>query len=316
MSWDPTQRPQSDGGQGQGQGQDPYSGYGSPQNPYGAPQPNSPDPNAPPQNPYGTPPPGYNPPPQNPYANPEYQGGYQQGGAYGYAAPQPQPMAARPVNQSIQELPNQYRNVVTHPSDATFAAELPKADWAMVWVQLGILIVVGVVLGLISGLLGSALAAATTGSTNVAGSLAALTVATSVGAAFLRIIFIPLFFFIGVGIQYLVAKAFSGQGTFLAQSYTQLLYKVPLDIAGYVLATILAFIPVLGLFLSPLVSLALFVYSVVLNIFQIKAVHRLTGGKAAAVVLIPYAVLLVLGLLCAIVAASLIISILHSAAGQ
>src|SRR5258706_11928457 len=130
MSWDPTQRPQPDGGQGQsqGQGQDPYSGYGSPQNPYGAPQPNPSDPNAPPQNPYGTPPPGYNPPPQNPYANPEYQGGYQQGGAYGYAAPQPQPMAARPVNQSIQELPNQYRNVVTHPSDATFAAELPKAD--------------------------------------------------------------------------------------------------------------------------------------------------------------------------------------------
>src|SRR5947209_1632390 len=152
MSWDPTQRPQSDRRQGQRQGQDPYSGYGSPQNPYGAPQPDSPDPNAPPQNPYGTPPPGYNPPPQNPYANPEYQGGYQQGGAYGYAAPQPQPMAARPVNQSIQELPNQYRNVVTHPSDATFAAELPKADWAMVWVQLGILIVVGVVLGLISGL--------------------------------------------------------------------------------------------------------------------------------------------------------------------
>jgi Yip1 domain len=331
MSWDPTQRPQPDGGQGQGQGQgqDPYSGYGSPQNPYGAPQPNPSDPNAPPQNPYGTPPPGYNPPPQNPYgtpppgynpppqnpyANPGYQGGYQQGGAY--AAPQPQPMAIRPVNQSLQELPQQYMKVITHPSDVTFAEELPKADWTMVWVQLGILVVVGVVLGLITGLLGSALAGAATGSSSVAGSLAALTVASSAGAAFLRIIFIPLFFFIGVGIQYLIAKAFSGQGTFLQQSYSQLLYKVPLDIIGYVAGALFGFIPVLGFFLSGLVSLALLVYSIVLNIFQIKATHRLTGGKAAMVVLIPYAVLLVLGLLCAIVAASLIISILHSAAGQ
>jgi Yip1 domain len=186
----------------------------------------------------------------------------------------------------------------------------------MVWVQLGILIVVGVVLGLISGLVGSALVGAATGSSSVAGSLAAFTVATSAGSAFFRIIFIPLGFFIGAGIQYLVAKAFNGQGTFLQQSYSQLLYKVPLDIVGYVLTTILGFIPILGGILDVLIFLALFVYSVVLNIFQIKAVHRLTGGKAAAVVLIPYAVLLVLGLLCAVVAASLIISILHSAAGR
>src|SRR6185312_1241020 len=106
MSWDPTQRAQPDSGQGQGQ--DPYSGYGGTQNPYGAPQPtptpnpNPYDPNAQPHNPYGTPPPGYNQPAQNPFANQ----GYQQGGAY--AAPQPQPVAVRPVNQSIQELPNQY----------------------------------------------------------------------------------------------------------------------------------------------------------------------------------------------------------------
>ncbi|HZU66841.1 MAG TPA: Yip1 family protein [Ktedonobacteraceae bacterium] len=310
MSWDPTQRAQPGGEQGQ----DPYSGYGGQQNPYGASQPNSGsyDPSAQQQNPYGTPPPGYNPPPQNPYANP---GGYQQGGTYGYAAPQPQPVAARPVDQSIKELPNQYMNVITHPSDATFAAEMPKADWAMVWIQLGILIVVGVVIGLITGLIGSATIGAVTGSSSLSGSLAGLTVATSAGSAFLRIIFIPLFFFIGVGIQFVIAKAFNGQGTFLQQSYTQLLYKVPTDIIGYVVTALFGFIPVAGFFLTGIFSLALFIYEVVLNIFQIKATHRLTTGKAAAVVLIPYAVILVLGLLCAIVAASFILSILHAAAG-
>lgn len=286
MAWDPTQ------GQGQGQqqpaggGADPYSGYGTPppQNPYGTP---------PPQSPYGT------PPPQSPYGTPQF----------GYAPPQ-QP--ARPVGQSLQELPNQYINVLTHPSDRTFEAEMVKSDWAMVWVQLIILIVAGVILGLISGLFASAIISAATGSANTFGALSSLTVATSAGGAFFRIILIPLFFFIGVGIQFLLAKAFSGQGTFLAQSYTTLLFQVPLNIIGYVLGTVFAFIPVAGAFLNIIVSLALYVYAVILNIFQIKAVHRLSTGQAAAVVLIPLGVLILLGILCVVAFAALFVSILNA----
>jgi hypothetical protein len=313
MAWDPTQgqgqgQP-GNGGQGQpgsggpepgapqnpyqGQGQpnsggpEPYSGYGTPppQNPYASP---------PPQNPYGTPPPQYGAPQSQ-------QGGY----GYGYATPQ---QAPRPIGESIRALPNQYINVLTHPSDRTFAEEMGKADWGMVWVQLAILVAIGVVLGLIASLIVGAITHVTTGSASTAAAIAAFTVATTVSGAFLNIILIPLFFFAGVGIQYLLARAFNGQGTFMTQAYTQLLFKVPLDIASAVLGTLLVFIP----FVGGLIGLALWVYAVVLNVFQIKAVHRLSAGKAAAVVLIPYAVLLLVGILCAVAFAALFVSILKS----
>ena len=279
MAWDPNQ------GQGQEQpgvgGQDPSSGYGTPQNPY------------------GTPPPQYGFPPNQ-------QGGY----GYGYASPQ-QP---RPLGQAIRDLPNQYRNVLSHPSDQTFAVEMVKADWTVVWAQLLILVVVGVVLGLISGVYVSAQASQILGTPGLSSSAAAFTVATSVGGAFLRIIFIPAAFFIGVGVQYALAKAFNGQGTFLAQSYTHLLFKTPLDIIGYIFSTIFVFIPGVGTILGGLVSLALLVYAVVLNIFQIKAVHRLSTGNALAVVLIPLAAFLLLACILSIAFAALIIGIMG--AGQ
>ena len=211
-----------------------------------------------------------------------------------YGAPPPQPMApVRSVGQSIQELPQQYINVVMHPSDATFAAELPKADWPMVWVQLGFLVIASVMLGLIATAIASTVVRSATSSSSAAADISAFAVSTTVTGAFLNILLIPLFFFIGVGIQYMFANFFIGEGTFLAQAYTQLLYKVPLTIASTVIGTVLAFNPIVG----GLIGLAFFMYSVLLNIFQIKAVHGLTGGTAAAVVLIPYAVVFVCGLL-------------------
>jgi len=189
-----------------------------------------------------------------------------------------------------------------------------KADWAVVLAQLLILVVVGVVLGVISGLYVSSQASRILGTSGFSSSTAAFTVATSVAGAFLRIIFIPAAFFIGVGVQYALARAFNGQGTFLAQSYTHLLFKTPLDIIGYIFSTIFVFIPVVGTILSEVVILALLVYAVVLNIFQIKAVHRLSTGKASGVVLIPFAALLLLACILTIAFAALLIGIMG--AGQ
>jgi hypothetical protein len=212
----------------------------------------------------------------------------------GYGAPPPPPMApVLTIGQSIQELPQQYINVVMHPSDATFAAELPKADWPMVWVQLGFLVIASVMLGLIATAIASAVVHSATSTSSAAAAISAFAATATVTGAFLNILLIPLFFFIGVGIQYVFANFFIGEGTFLAQAYTQLLFKVPLTIASTVIGAVLAFNPIVG----GLIGLAFFMYSVLLNIFQIKAVHGLTGGKAAAVVLIPYAVVFVFGLL-------------------
>ncbi len=268
MAWDPTQ------GQGQGQGQpgpDPYSGYGGPQNPnpYGTP---------PPQNPYGT------PPPQGPYGAPPQYGAppYQQSG-YGYVPPQ---QAPRPLGQAIQELPNQYIKILTKPSAQSFVEEMGKADWAMVWVQLLILAIIGTIFGLIGGAIGQA----TNPFASTSGVNPNTFLAFTVSGSVFSIIAVPLGFFIIVGVQYLLAKAFQGQGTFLEQSYTRLLFDTPLGILRYVLGII----PILG----GLIGLALSIYGIVLNVYSIMAVHRLSGGKATAVVLIPIIVLYGLLFLC------------------
>ncbi len=287
MAWDPTQ------GQGQGQpgnGGQPGSGGPepiAPQNPYqgqGQPGSGGPEPysgyGTPQQGPYGAPPPQYGTPP------------YQQGG-YGYAPPQ---QAPRPIGQAIQELPNQYVKVLTKPSAQSFAEEMGKADWGMLWIQLLIWALIGTILGLIRAAIGLAGISFVSNNTFNPAAITALTVS---GSTF-SFIFVPVFFFILVGIQYLLAQAFQGQGNFLTQSYTTLLFEVPINIVSY----LLAFIPIFG----GIAGFALSIYGIVLNVFAIMAVHRLSGGKAVGVVLIPIAVVILLVFLCAFVIAAILIA--------
>jgi hypothetical protein len=273
MSYDPNQGQQSGG-------TDPYSGYGNPQNPYGTP---------PPENPYGT------PPPENPYEAPGYGGtnygdaNYQNalpgqpGYGYGYPPPPQQPGATPlPLGQAIQQLPNQYIKVLTHPSAQTFAEEMGKADWGIVWVQLIGYAVIAAILGFLASLISST-------SLNTAaqsGMSPAAFTAILGGISFFYIIIIPLGFFIGTGILYGIAKAFGGQGSFVQQCYTTLLFEAPLGI----LISLFGLIPIAGSF----IGFAIDIYAIVLEIFALMAVHRLSGGKATAVVLIPLAVAVVL----------------------
>jgi hypothetical protein len=300
MAWDPTQGQEQPGNGEQGQPgngrQEPNPDYSAPQTPYeGQRQPPSgADPysgyGTPPQNPYGTPPPQnpYDTPPQ--YATPPYQqGGY----GYGYAPRQPAP---RSIRQAIQELPNQYIRVLTKPSVLTFAEEMGKADWAMVWIQLLIWALVGTIVGLIASALRLASSSLVgTGGANF-NSFLALTVSGNTFA----FISVPITFFILVGIQYLLAKAFKGEGNFLTQGYTTLLFEVPI----YIISYLLGLIPIFG----GIAGFALLIYGWVLNVFAIMAVHRLSGGKAAAVVFIPIAVLFLLVLLCVIVLAAIFVA--------
>ena len=291
MAWDPTQGQGQTGNGGQGQsgngGPEPNPDNNAPQNPYeGQGQPASgSDPHSgygTPQNPYGTPPPQYSTPPN------------QQGG-YGYGSVPPQ-QAPRSIGQAIQELPNQYIRVLTKPSAQSFAEEMGKADWGMVWIQLLIWALIGTILGLIGSAIGLASSSFVRNNTFNPASIIALTVS---GSTF-SFIAVPVTFFIVVGIQYLLAKAFKGQGNFLTQSYTYLLFEVPIAIVSY----LLGFIPILG----GIAGFALAIYGIVLNVFAIMAVHRLSGGKAVGVVLIPIAVLFLLVFLCAFAIAAILIA--------
>jgi len=168
-----------------------------------------------------------------------------------------------------------------------------KADWAMVWIQLLGLAILGTILGLIRAAIG----AAVNPFVNTGGFNPGVFQALIVSGSTFSFISVPVSFFILVGIQYLIAKAFQGEGRFLTQSYTTVLYQVPIYAASYVLGLI----PILG----GIAGFVLYLYSIVLNVFAIMAVHRLSGGKATAVVLIPIAVLLLLVFLCLIAIAAI-----------
>jgi hypothetical protein len=193
------------------------------------------------QNPYGT------PPTQNsipPYGNPTY---YQPG--YGFVPPQ---IPSRSVWQSIKALPKQYMNVINHPSTIVFFQEISKANWLMVWLQIGIMILAYIILSSIRELFAPLIIGVASLSSSTYTTILA---ETGAGSAFgiLSFITVPLSFFFGQVFQYLLAKAFNGQGTFLAQSYTALLFHVPLNITFYYMNTFLDFIPIFGFNLSPFV---------------------------------------------------------------
>jgi hypothetical protein len=237
------------------------------------------------------------PPSPNPYQDPPqpYYGEYQQPpygippqgaydklgydpdqGSYSYGTSSP-----LPLREAISQLPKQYIKVLTKPSPFTFVVEMGKASWNILWVQLIAYAVITGILDYIRTLIPWLSSSYTTQSSTLS-SLTGLSKDSDPFASIGLIIMIPIGFFIGQGITYLLAKAFRGNGTFLRQGYTSLLIMMPLVIILYVLA----FIPYLG---AP-ASVALGIYGIVLQIFSVMSVHRLSGGKAAAVVLIPIGV--------------------------
>jgi len=257
------------------------------------------DPNAPPgyaQPPYSQPP--YSQPPgapgPNPYpAPPAYPGqGYPPpGGPYGSYAP--------PGSQgfNFQTLIQRWQNVLTRPSVPTFDAEQPAANWQTVLISLLILGVVEAVSQFIIGL------EQTTLTITLPNQSPYRFHPNPVGSAFGGLIGVFVVFFVLSGILYVSAKVFNGQGTFLTQSWLLSLFFVPLSI----ISAVAGIIPYFG----SLVAFAVFIYSVYLAVLAIASAHRLSQGRAVAVVLLPLAILFVLVCVFALALAALIISILR-----
>jgi len=226
-----------------------------------------------------------------------------------------------PLAQAIRELPVQYRKILLRPGVRSFAEEQGKAEWGIVWLQILLLVVFETMLALPLGLgyiptLNSSLSAVGAAPLSSSFFLTALTIGVLLVA--------PIAFFVQVGIQYLLGRAFQGRGQFVQQAYNQLLFQVPTtffvsllylimtpflsDMAAVLSVTpgSVAPPPVDGaglalVLLLGLLAWAVNIYAIVLNVFAIMASQRLSGGRATGVVLIPYVVLLVLyaGCVCA-----------------
>lgn len=223
---------------------------------------------------YGAPPPygygyGYAVPPQGFYGQPPNM--FQ-------VPPVMQPATPLPLWAAIRQLPGQYWRVLTHPKAVTFIEEERKAAWNIIWVQLLILGVVEALAVLLIVFLEFFLFQAFLPSAIMSVVSRALPIVAIV-IVLIYIAFVPISFFFGVGIYHLIAKAFGGRGTFLSYCYNYSLIVIPISI----LSVVLSVIPCFG----SMAGLAGAVYEIVLLIFMTMGVHRLSGGKASAAVLIP-----------------------------
>ncbi len=256
---------------------------------------------------------------------------------YAYGFPTPPEVQPLPLGQAVRELPQQYKKILFKPGVRSFWEEQGKADWGIIWVQILFLMIVQVAVSIplflsYNQALATSLTLISAGDVSIFSSPALLVMET-VLEAFIA----PLAIFAGVGILYLIARAFKGTGSYKRQMYNLLLFQVPLNLVSAALALILSTfsgrmleaslsIPassaaplsslggpyLLVLMLFDLVSLALGVYTIVLSVFSIMAVHRLPGGRATAVVLIPYGALFLLAFVC--IFALVVIGVMAAAA--
>ncbi len=243
---------------------------------------------------------------------------------YGYGFPLPPQAQPLPLSQALRELPTQYKKILFKPGVRSFVEEQGKAEWGIIWIQLLFLMFVQVLVSIPLFLAYNQALASNPGMASAGADTSLFSSpAFLLLEIVLEVILVPLAFFIGIGIQYLVARAFKGVGSFKQQTYNQLLFQMPLGIVAAALSLILSTfvgrmmaatldvsatssgtIPLLGgpyllvLLLFDLVSLGISVYITVLNVLSIMAVHRMSGGRAAASVLLPYGVLVLLVLLC------------------
>jgi Yip1 domain len=221
----------------------------------------------------------------------------------------------RSLGAEIIRLPLLYLKAIFTPSARFFAGEGERASWGLIWIQILLLILIPAILGFLRGLNRSAAARAATNSEALGNLLSVLTISTTLIGLIVQIFFVPLLFFFGLAVEFLIAKAFRGRGRFVWQGHATLLYQVPLAIISSAISTIFLAIhlPLAArLSLSPIINLALFIYGLFLNILAIEGVHRLTRGRATLVVIITYAFFALLIILLLIALARLIISALHN----
>ncbi len=203
------------------------------------------------------------------------------------------------ISDVLRGLPEMYWRVQTHPSPATFVAESQWANWRVIWIQLATWGILSGVLGFFARLMQPIPTIGFDQGMLRIGSQ--VTYRVNPAAALGDIVWVPLGFLFVMGIIYLLARALGGQGTYMVQAYVSLLFAVPLGLAG----TILGAVPFTGL-----VTFAVSIYGVVLQVQAVMAVHRLNSGVASLAIFLPIVLLMVLAVLLALTIAGFVLFIL------
>lgn len=255
---------------------------------------------------------GYTVPTPDPYQAQQVQygvesnyghGSYPQDYGYNalpFTAPQQPQATPLPLGEAIRQLPGQYWRVITQPSSTTFAAEMGKARWNIVWIQIVLYIALVTILSTLLNVLvpanTNALSTAdtTTLTPDTIAIIQRLASFISILSTYGQILLIPLSLFVGTSLLFMLAKAFGGNGKFLPQLYSTLLFLVPLSVLLNVLTLLLSLLPGIGSGLTLLADFGYLGYEGVLLGLMLVPVHRLGGGRAAGTVLSYYGVAILL----------------------
>jgi hypothetical protein len=204
-------------------------------------------------------------------------------------------------------------NVLTKPGEAVFQEERHKPHaslgTALIWIIaaaffLAIFSAIGVLIGGFINV-GEQFLDQADLPPEVAAFMAAGAGGGIIGAFCFTLILAPVFFLIGSGIFFVLAKLFGGTGSFEEQTYLLATFSAPIMIVNGVIGVV----PILGACVSFFIS----IYQLVLSYYAIKVSHGLDSGKAAGVVLIP-TIVVILCILC--IAAVALVSLFGLAASS
>jgi hypothetical protein len=193
-----------------------------------------------------------------------------------------------PPPSGVAEWFSVWKDAVTKPSDQTFArialSPNAKLTTALLWVFLAALVSSFLTALVPNPYLNQMMQNYNPGSTNLNGGAGAILVRLVCGAPIAAVIAV-VFFLIGVGIIYLLAKMFGGRGTFDQLAYAFAAFQTPISLVIGVLG-LLSAIPFARACFG-LVSLALLLYSLALAVMAVKGVSQFGWGQAAGAVLLP-----------------------------
>ncbi|BCL81797.1 YIP1 family protein [Ktedonobacteria bacterium brp13] len=204
------------------------------------------------------------------------------------------------------KLPGWYIRAILKPTPKAFAETSEYARWPLVWTQLIILLLIPLALGGIRLLFHDHSTGINPRSNILFGTISILTVGVSVGATILKAFFVPIIFFVGTALQYGIARILGGRGHYVGHCFSLLLYQLPLSIIGAVIIAVLIILHIQTFFYSPIVTIVLFVYGVIINIIAVMGIHHINQNRATTAVIVPYVLgIIVLGIIVSAVAHTL-----------
>lgn len=206
---------------------------------------------------------------------------YQQGGQtqppYEMAKAKPDPYGN--LEPPASNIFAKWVKVITRPSAATFASEIPDASWGTTLLSA---LIYGIFYFIVLGF-----------TTRSAGLV--------FGAAFTTVPAAITSLFIGSGFLYLLAKTVGhGQGDFMTQTYLYSLYTFPIAI----ISALLGLIPLVG----SIAGIAIAIYELFLTYYMLQPAHHMSSGDARRVVIWSVLIGLVLGIILFFALFSLIFS--------